>query len=419
VDPRTNQFPKQEADSSRPDIMTDATLSSPPSSNTAPERLSNPRTVAASLVLAALFYVLVFINVGWRQASLFVVGLAAGVILYHAAFGFTAAWREVVATGRSAGLRAQMVMLGVTVLIFTPLIALGEIGGVSLRGSVAPLNIAVVIGAFMFGIGMQLGGGCASGTLFTAGGGNARMLITLAFFIVGSVLGSWHWPLWQDVPGFGAVALSQSFGVVGGIAVSFVLFAAVYLCAASWEKRKLGSLEPTTSASSPTLLKGPWPLLAGALALAAVNVATLLLAGRPWGVTSAFALWGAKLAGFVGIDVSTWAYWARPGQLASLNSSILNDTTSVMNIGIMLGALLAAGLAGRFAPSFRIPGKSILAAVVGGIMLGYGARIAFGCNIGAYFGGIASTSLHGWLWFVAAFIGSSLGTRLRPWFGLS
>lgn len=378
----------------------------------------NRNTVMASLGLTAIFYILVFMNVGWRQASLFLVGLAAGIILYHAAFGFTAAWREVAISGRSAGLRAQMLMLATTVLIFTPLIAIGEFGGISLRGSVAPVNLAVVVGAFMFGLGMQLGGGCASGTLFTAGGGNARMLITLAAFIAGSLLGSWHWPVWQGVPGFAPTALSRSFGVFGGIVISFALFAAVYLCAAAWEKRKHGNLESTISANSPSLLRGPWPLLAGALALAAVNVATLLLAGRPWGVTSAFALWGAKIVGLFGVDVTSWEYWARPGQLAALNNSILQDTTSVMNIGIMLGALLAAGLAGRFAPSFRIPGKSIAAAIIGGILLGYGARIAFGCNIGAYFGGISSTSLHGWLWFVAAFVGSSLGSRLRPHFGL-
>jgi uncharacterized membrane protein YedE/YeeE len=382
------------------------------------QRPANRSTVLTSLVLSAAFYLLVFSNVGWRQASLFLVGLAAGVILYHAAFGFTAAWREVAVTGKSAGLRSQMLMLATTVLIFTPLIAMGEFGGISLRGSVAPVNLAVVAGAFLFGVGMQLGGGCASGTLFTAGGGNARMLITLLAFIAGSLLGSWHWPVWQDAPGFAPTALSASFGIFGGILISFALFAAVYLCAAAWEKHKHGVVEPTTSASSPTLLRGPWPLLAGALALAAVNVATLLLAGRPWGVTSAFALWAAKFVGWFGVDVSTWDYWARPGQLAALNNSILQDTTSVMNIGIILGALLAAGLAGRFAPSFRIPGKSILAAIVGGIMLGYGARIAFGCNIGAYFGGISSTSLHGWLWFVAAFVGSSLGARFRPWFGL-
>ena len=50
--------------------------------------------------------------------------------------------------------------------------------------------------------------------------------------------------------------------------------------------------------------------------------------------------------------------------------------------------------------------------------MGYGARLAFGCNVGAYFSGIASGSLHGWLWFLAALVGSYLGTRLRPAFGL-
>ena len=51
-------------------------------------------------------------------------------------------------------------------------------------------------------------------------------------------------------------------------------------------------------------------------------------------------------------------------------------------------------------------------------MLGYGARIAYGCNIGAFFSGIASASVHGWLWLVAAFVGNMVGTRLRPAFGL-
>jgi len=55
----------------------------------------------------------------------------------------------------------------------------------------------------------------------------------------------------------------------------------------------------------------------------------------------------------------------------------------------------------------------------GGLLLGYGARLAYGCNIGAYFSGIASASVHGWLWLAAAFVGSVLGTYLRPLFGLS
>jgi uncharacterized membrane protein YedE/YeeE len=263
-----------------------------------------------------------------------------------------------------------------------------------------------------------LGGGCASGTLFTAGGGNLRMLVTLAGFIAGSVIGTYHWQNWQGVPGFEPIALSAQFGAIGGILISLLLFASVYLIAAAYEKRRHGDVVTTTRVTSPSLLRGPWPLLAGALALAAVNVATLILAGRPWGVTASFALWGAKLLDTVGIDISHWAYWARPGLSTTLSNSVFHDISSVMNFGILLGALAAASLANKFSPSFRIPARSLLAAVLGGLLLGYGARIAYGCNIGAYFGGISSTSLHGWLWFAAAFAGSSLGTRLRPWFGL-
>ena len=321
-------------------------------------------------------------------------------------------------TGRGAGLRAQMLMLGVAVLIFTPLIAQGEVVGTSLRGFVAPVNLAVLCGAFMFGVGMQLGGGCASGTLFTAGGGNVRMLITLAAFITGALIGSWQWPLWQDVPGFAPYSLSKNFGVSGGVAVSLFLFSLVWFGSVWFERRCHGDVGKLNEQQPRSLLRGPWPLLWGALALAAVNSATLLLAGRPWGVTGAFSLWGAKIASYVGIDVASWPFWQRQGAADALENPVLQDVTSVMNFGIILGALTAASLARKFAPQWRLPWRSAGAAVIGGLLLGYGARIAFGCNIGAYFSGISSTSLHGWLWFAAAFAGSSLGARLRPRFGL-
>lgn len=92
------------------------------------------------------------------------------------------------------------------------------------------------------------------------------------------------------------------------------------------------------------------------------------------------------------------------------------DITSVMDFGIIAGAMLAASLAGRFAPSLDIPLRSIVAAIIGGLLMGYGARIAYGCNIGAYFSGIASGSLHGYLWALCAFAGSIVGVKLRPYF---
>jgi uncharacterized membrane protein YedE/YeeE len=84
----------------------------------------------------------------------------------------------------------------------------------------------------------------------------------------------------------------------------------------------------------------------------------------------------------------------------------------------MLGALVAAGLAGRFTPQARLSLRSALAAVIGGLLMGYGARLSTGCNIGAFFSGIASASLHGFVWFVFALPGNALGARLRPLFRL-
>ena len=160
----------------------------------------NRRSVGIGLLVSSVLALFLGGTYGWRQAALFLVGVGAGLVLYHAAFGFTSAWRRMIVDKRGAGLRAQMIMLAATVLVFLPLINGGEIWGQSLRGNVSPLGLSVVVGAFLFGLGMQMGGGCASGTLFTVGGGSVRMVFTLLAFIVGSVLGAWHLPGWQPRP---------------------------------------------------------------------------------------------------------------------------------------------------------------------------------------------------------------------------
>ena len=57
-------------------------------------------------------------------------------------------------------------------------------------------------------------------------------------------------------------------------------------------------------------------------------------------------------------------------------------------------ALTASGLAGRFKPAWAVSRRSLVAAIGGGLLLGYGARLAYGCNIGAYFSGVASGRQH-------------------------
>lgn len=379
------------------------------------------KVVSIALALLGIGAILTFQEAGWRMTALFGVGGALGVTLYHAAFGFTGSWRAFLTDGRGAGLRAQMVMLAVATAIFLPLLSLGSAFGQPLGGSVAPLGVSVVLGAFLFGIGMQLGGGCASGTLFTVGGGSTRMVVTLVFFIVGSLLGSLHLPWWLEQPSLGSVSLLSELGLWGALALQGTVFAAIALATIVIERRRHGRLIQSQAAPIQgwrRVLQGPWPLVIGGVALALLNAATLLLAGHGWNVSFGYTLWGAKLASAAGLDVSSWTFWTWGYPSNALQGSLFAETTSTMNIAIILGALLAAGLAGKFAPARRVPWKSVAAAVIGGILMGYGARLAFGCNIGAFFTGVASGSLHGWLWLVAAVAGNYLGVKLRPVFAL-
>ncbi|PLZ00906.1 hypothetical protein CY652_18840 [Burkholderia sp. WAC0059] len=387
----------------------------------APRRFDiNPKPLGFSLVLIALGAVWLAETVSGRQAALYVVGALLGLSLYHAAFGFTSAWRVFIADGRGTGLRAQMVMLAVGVVLFFPALGAGTLFGQPVTGLVAPAGTSVLVGAFMFGIGMQLGGGCASGTLYTVGGGSTRMIVTLLAFVVGSVIGTAHMPFWTALPSLKPISLVKTLGVGPAIALNLVVFAAIAALTVVIERRRHGRLvgtAPRAPHASPWL-HGPWPLMVGAVALALLNFATLALSGRPWGITAAFALWGAKGFAALGINVGGWPYWASGANAAALAAPASHDVTTVMDVGIVLGAMAAAALAGRFAPVWRMPLRSFVAAVVGGLLLGYGARLAYGCNIGAYFSGIVSGSLHGWLWLVAAFFGNVVGTKLRPAFGL-
>src|SRR5918993_1198380 len=126
----------------------------------AADRISLPPR--SGIAAAAIAMIAVYLNavVGWRNATLFLIGVGAGVVLYHAAFGFTSSFRVFISDRRGAGLRAQMLMLAATCVVFFPLLASGTAFGQSIRGSVSPAGFAVVAGAFIFGIGMQLGGGC-------------------------------------------------------------------------------------------------------------------------------------------------------------------------------------------------------------------------------------------------------------------
>jgi uncharacterized membrane protein YedE/YeeE len=357
-----------------------------------------------------------------RLAAMALIGLLIGFALYHASFGFSHGYRVWLSEGRTAHLRAQIVMLGAAVLLFFPALAAGEVLGQPVRGFVFPLGVGVVVGAFLFGIGMQLAGGCVSGTLYTAGGGSVRMWITLLSAVAGATLAALADPWWSDWPAAPGVSLLATLGLGPALALHLAGFGLLYWWLWRSERRKRGQIETIrgTGRTLPrSLLAGPWPYAWAALALAVLNFATLVVAGRPWGVTQAFALWGSKATEAVGLaDPVFWPFWEEPTRVEAMIRPLASDATTIMNLAVMAGALVAALLAGRFAPTLRIAPGALAGSVIGGLMIGFGAIVATGCNISAFFSGVASGSLHGWLWIAAAIPGMWLGLKLRPLFGL-
>ncbi|MFC4624841.1 YeeE/YedE family protein [Daeguia caeni] len=380
----------------------------------------SPLSIVLLTFVAGVFVIGSLVSV--TQALLFLTGGLLGLTLYHASFGFTGGWKRFATEGRSRSMRVQFLMIGLTALVFIPLMSGLNPFGETFVGAWAPVGVSVILGAFIFGLGMQLGGGCGSGTLFTVGGGSSRMLVTLTGFIIGAAVGTAHLPYWLSLPSLPTIKLGETFGAVNGTLITLAALAVVIGVLAFLERRKHGNVESMFDGladfSPAKLVHGPWPLIIAALVLAFGNILTLFLAGHPWSVTYGFGLWGAKIFNAIGIRVGEWPFWKAPAQARALNQSALNDVTSVMNFGVILGAALAASLAGRFAVKSKVPFASWLAAILGGLLMGYGARLSFGCNIGALFSGIASGSLHGWVWFVMAFLGSLLGIGLRPLFGL-
>ena len=387
--------------------------------------LNNPQRplIIAGVIVGFILLVYLSITQTTAQPLLFAIGLLLGYTLFHARFGFTSAFRRLMSVGNGQAMRSHMLMLAVAVTLFAPILAYGTtIFGGSVAGYVSPVGVSLLVGAFVFGIGMQLGGGCASGTLYAVGGGRSVMFITFIFFVIGATIGAYHLPFWtEEMPSFApfSLATSTGLGYSGAWVLSLILFALIAWVTLVVEKKtKAPKMAPVPTESGwRRIFRGSWPLFAAAIVLAILNALTLLTRGQPWGITSAFSLWGSKIASSFGVDVANWGYW-QGANAAALNASIFADSTTVMNIGIIIGAFIASAAGGLFKFT-QITLGNFAASVIGGLMMGYGARLAFGCNIGAYFGGIASFSAHGYIWGIMAMAGTFLALYLRPLFGLS
>ncbi len=331
-----------------------------------------------------------------RAMGLLGVAAALGAAFLSMNFGYTGAFRSWIVRRDGAGLAAGIVVAMVAALAIVPVAAL--VPGYS--GFEAPIGLPLIGGAALFGVGMQWANGCGSGTLYTAGGGSRRMWAVLPFFCIGGFLGSLMLPAAVALPALPEIVLPRILGPWVGLAATLLLAAAL-----------VGFV----------LGRGPRPSIGRLRDAAIVGVLAILafaLSGQPWGVTTGLTLWGAKAAAALGLDVAHTTYWSWDGPRQALAGSVLAQDSSLMDIGMLLGATIAAAWKNTFRDQPTPPLRGLIGAALGGLAMGIGARLSFGCNIGALVGGIASGSLHGFVWFFAVLPGCWLGIRLRPRFGL-
>lgn len=158
--------------------------------------------------------------------------------------------------------------------------------------------------------------------------------------------------------------------------------------------------------------KDAWPYITGAVLLSVFQIVTLAVSGNPWGVSGVLANWGAWLYELVGGSVDKWYYFSSEGAQATLQNGFLKDPGTIRNVGIITGALFSAFIASGFKFKKIKSKKQVAAAILGGLLMGYGARIGFGCNIGALFSGISSLSVSGWVYGIFLFLGAIVGSKL-------
>ena len=196
--------------------------------------------------IALLVLIVAFgIYLGTRNEQLvlfWVTGLAFGYILQRARFCFTAAMRDPFLTGGTNLSKAVLLAFAITSIGFLAIKYGAHAQGLPIPGQayIAPVSLATAIGAFMFGIGMVISGGCASGTLMRVGEGFTMQLLSLFFFVIGSLWGAYDFGWWKlNVILKGkAVFLPDLFGWLGAVIIQLLIIALLWIAADKWANRK-------------------------------------------------------------------------------------------------------------------------------------------------------------------------------------
>ena len=376
----------------------------------------------AAIVAGALGTAVVLLGrdpqAGALQLSL-ILGAAFGFVLQRSRFCFFCIWRDFQDRRDPAGLLGVLAALAVGIAGYTLVFGawLPDPSGTRLppTAHIGPLGPAVLVGGFAFGAGMAVSGSCISAHLYRLGEGSAASPFALAGAALGFVLGFLAWnPLYlRTVSESPVVWLPRHLGYGGALLLSLAVLAGLALLLLRGRKEPA----PPRASAAPfeAVFVRTWPAWLGGLAVGAIGVAAYLRVA-PLGVTAEL---GARSR--QGADALGWL----PSRLEGLDAlrgcaTVVRDALVTPNGLFVVGLVAAALVAGLLAGAFRVrrpTAGQLVRAVVGGVLLGFGAMIGLGCTVGTLLSGIMAGAASGWAFAVAMIAGTaltlSLGRRLR------
>lgn len=197
---------------------------------------------AIILFIIAIIICIILWRLNHEYIAYWLLGISIGVILRYSRFCFSAAIRDPLLIGNVKLLKAMLLGMMVSTLGFAVIQYLYSKGNIvnytHIPGSVTSSGIHIMIGAFLFGIGMTIAGGCASGVLMRIGEGHALQWIVLLGFFIGSTLGIHDYPFWYDhiIKNTKIIYFPQYIDLKVVVIVQMLLLMAIYKVASKYEK---------------------------------------------------------------------------------------------------------------------------------------------------------------------------------------
>jgi uncharacterized protein len=347
-------------------------------------------------------------------------GLAVlfGAIAQRTHFCTMGAVSDIVNMGDWSRMRMWVLAMGVAVLGFNAMVALGWVqAGHSVYAGPRLIWLSNLLGGLLFGFGMVLASGCGSKTLVRIGGGSLKSLVVFAVLAIAS---------YATLRGITAVA---RVATVDSVALTL----------------PAGQDLPSLLAYASGMARGSAALLLGAVVGLGLVAFALL---RPEGRSRDVLLGGIGLGAVV---VSVWWVSGRLGHLAehpvtleevwlATNTQrmesltfvapmaytvdwliLFSDKSKVLTLGIVscFGVVLGSALVALATRTFRWEGfagtEDTANHLVGAVLMGVGGVTAMGCTIGQGLTGVSTLALGSFIALVGIIAGGVLGLRYQVW----